>query len=190
MLRFCITLYICREQLSLPIVITLDFSRALSLLIAIALSLQASVIAYFIIALRNTCKRYCFQGSNGVILAITLPSSLLIPLPYCREKRDNSIKSYNFYCEIFKRALLFLCFALTWKSYRFIILLLCIVIAVATCVPVIAFNCYRYRKIGNVIASLSYCFCNIRTVIAFINYSSGNIRIVCYHEIVSKEINA
>jgi hypothetical protein len=53
----------------------LDFSRALSLLIVITLSLLVSVIAYFVIALRNIRKRYRFEESNDVISAITLPSS-------------------------------------------------------------------------------------------------------------------
>ncbi len=42
------------------IVIALDFSRALSLLIVITPSLQVSIIAHFVIALRNIRKRYRF----------------------------------------------------------------------------------------------------------------------------------
>jgi uncharacterized protein YpmS len=60
-----------------------------------------------------------------------------------------------------------------WKRYHFILLSLCIIIALATCVL------HRYyRKIGNVIASSSYCSWNIGTVIAFISYSYDNIGIV------------
>jgi hypothetical protein len=43
-----------------------------------------------------------------------------------------------------------------WKRYRFIQLSLCIDIALAICVPVISLYRYHYRKIGSVIASLSY----------------------------------
>ncbi len=34
-----------------------------------------------------------------------------------------------------------------WKRYRFTYLSLCIVIALATCIPVIALYCYRYSNI-------------------------------------------
>ncbi len=57
-----------------------------------------------------------------------------------------------------------------------------IVIALATCVPLIALYRYCYRKIANGITSLSYRFWNIGTVIAFINYSSGYIGIVIMYE--------
>jgi hypothetical protein len=69
-----------------------------------------------------------------------------------------------------------------WKRYCFIQLLLCIVITLATCVPVIALYHYHYRKIGSVIASLSYRFWNIGTGIACISYSSGNIGYVIASE--------
>jgi hypothetical protein len=48
-----------------------------------------------------------------------------------------------------------------WKRYRFKQLSLFIVIASAACVPVIALYHYCYRKIGSVIASLSYRFWDI-----------------------------
>jgi hypothetical protein len=65
-----------------------------------------------------------------------------------------------------------------WKCYRFIQLLLCIIITLATCVPVITLYHYRHKKISNVITSLSYRSWNIGKVIAFIGYSSGNIGII------------
>jgi len=90
------------------IVIALDFSWALSLPKVIALRLQVSAIA-----LSNKCKRYHFKGSNDIILTIMLPCYLSIPLPYCREKRDNSVQKLYFLLQKFKRALLFLCYHIT-----------------------------------------------------------------------------
>jgi hypothetical protein len=89
-------------------------------------------------------------------LAITLPSSLPVLL---RSKVKFFTTKYSkepcYFCVIQKR------FALMWKCYRFKKLSLSIVIASAACVPVIALFRYRYRKIGSVIASLSYHFRNI-----------------------------
>jgi hypothetical protein len=116
-------------------------------------------------------------GSNGVILTITLLSSLLIPLPYCQEKRDNSIKKLYFLLQNIQKSLVIFVFHVT----------LCPNQETFTLHIIIALYCYRfghmftryrYRKIGSIIASLSYCFWNIGTVIAIVSYFSGNIRIV------------
>ncbi len=53
------------------------------------------------------------REATSIILAITLPSYSAIPLPNCREKKDNSVQKLFFYCKIFKRTLLFLHYHIT-----------------------------------------------------------------------------
>jgi hypothetical protein len=113
-LRYSIMLYICGESLSLPIVIAVDFSRALSLLIVIALSLQVSVIASL---------RYCFEQHMQVSSFLrkyrryfddNAAQVLYRFLSHTAENKETTpFKSYILYCKLFKRALLFLRYRIT-----------------------------------------------------------------------------
>jgi hypothetical protein len=112
-----------------------------------------------------------------------LPISLSIPLPNCREKRENSVqKLFFFYCKIFTRASLFLRYGVTLCPKEET---LSLYIVIALYHHRFGHMCTLYRIVplslqenGSVSASSSYRFWNIRTVIAIISYFFGNIRII------------
>ncbi len=102
------------------------------------------VSLYLVIALSNICKRYRFKGSNNIIFTIKLHCYLSIPLPYCREKRDNSVQKLYFFCKIFK-SLLFLHYRITLCPNEETLLLQ---IVIVTYLYRFGHVCTRYRFVS------------------------------------------